>query len=194
MNTLRELGEFVGISPPISLLAIGKSVIGPDQPISLRAIIQLLQEASKQFFLSTPLRQPSQTADMEPVTCDTATVVCRRNSTWELTAHFVNNATEADCSLIFQFALAPNGTPPFGVTIDTDLSAAGNGRVTRIGLRTQGVPPEATITRTGTFPAFINASYWNSIVVSAQGNYSMLATWQTYPETDPDDPDNPDNS
>lgn len=143
----------------------------------------------KRFLLPAPLQQPSETATMDPVVCDIATMVCRHDGTWDLSAHFTNKTTDADCSLIFQFELVPNGSPPFGVTIDTDLSAAGDGRVTRIGLRMRGVPPEKTITRTGMFAAFRDRAYWDSVVVPAKGNYRMLAAWQTYPKTDPDDPD-----
>lgn len=124
------------------------------KPVPLESFSQ-----EKLFFLPAPIQQLSRTANLEPVVCDTATVVCRRNGTWELYAHFENKNTEADCSLLFQFALAPNGTHPFSITIDLDLSAAGNGRATRIGSRIRGVPPEVTITRTGTFLEFQNSSY-----------------------------------
>lgn len=43
INTLREMGIFVGMSPPISLRAIGSYVTSPVEPISMRFVIQRLQ-------------------------------------------------------------------------------------------------------------------------------------------------------
>jgi hypothetical protein len=43
MNTLREMGKFVGMAPPVSLRTIGNYVISHGTPISMRAVIQRLQ-------------------------------------------------------------------------------------------------------------------------------------------------------
>lgn len=141
------------------------------------------------FSLVSPIVWPASTAVGEEVMCDSAHVVCRHDGTWELTAHFENKAKEADVQLIFGFALVPKGTPPFGVTHDVDLSAAGDGRVTRIGFRVLGIPPARTVNRRGVFPAFRDPYYWASVVLPAHEQFTMLAAWQRYPEPSPDDPD-----
>ncbi|WP_324672162.1 hypothetical protein [Hymenobacter sp. GOD-10R] len=43
MRTLRELGKFTGLGPPISLRPIGNYVTKRGEPISMRAVIQRLQ-------------------------------------------------------------------------------------------------------------------------------------------------------
>lgn len=150
---------------------------GPSAPIVPAEIV---------FTLELPIRWPSPLGG--EVFCEKAKVVCRHNSTWTLEANFENTATKADVQLIFGFSLDPNGTPPFGVTDDLDLSAAGSGRVTQIGFRIRGIPPKQAISRSGLFPKFSDPIYWASIVLAAKGKFSMLAAWQTYPESKPKDP------
>ena len=70
--------------------------------------------------------------------------------------------------------------------------AAGNGRVTQIGFRVHGIPPEQTVNRTGAFPAFGDPFYWANVVLAAHDKFTMLAAWQTYPEPEPDDPEGDD--
>ena len=43
MDTLREMGQFVGMEPPISLRAIGNFVTNRSEPISMRAVVLRLQ-------------------------------------------------------------------------------------------------------------------------------------------------------
>jgi hypothetical protein len=173
----RQLNEKEEIRARQSLCA-QTSELGP---------IERVLPGQKQFVLKASIEQLSRTADMEPVVCERAVMVCNHDGTWQLNAYFENRTTEADCSLIFSFELLPNGVPPFGKVEDIDLSAAGNGRVTKIGLRIRGVPSTMSLMTTGSFPGFRNSVYWSGIVLPADGNFKMIVAWQTYPESEPDD-------
>ncbi|HBH79458.1 MAG TPA: hypothetical protein DDY39_06490, partial [Nitrospira sp.] len=76
---------------------------------------------------------------MKPLTCLWANFVCRHDGSWNYTAELENEETEADVSFDLQFDLV-GVSSPFGAVLKGQLSASGNGAITKTGLRAIGVP------------------------------------------------------
>jgi hypothetical protein len=130
------------------------------------------------FSLGTRLQRMSRVNNPKPLICHTAVVTCRHDGRWEFTAHLENQETEADCSFDLQFDLV-GVSRPFGAVLMGQLSAAGTGRVTKIGLRIQGVPPDKTFQTTGHFHGFQDPVYWEEIL-SASEKFDLIPAWQSY--------------
>lgn len=141
--------------------------------------------AERTFSLPSPLEWLSGVGERQPLVCDAASVTCRHDGTWRFTAHLENRETEADCSFIVAFEVPdPDG---FGASLEGELSAAGEGRVTKIGIRVRGVPPADTFTSTGVFGLFRDPRYWSRLL-GATGNFRIaIAGFTTYPELEADD-------
>ena len=146
------------------------------------------------FYLGAPLKRLSnQSSSMKPLVCLSATVVCRHDGGWEYTAELENEETEADVSFDLQFDILAV-TPPFGAPLAGSLSAAGNGPITKTGLRAQGVPPKKTFSRSGHFPGFQDPTYWATVYEASHKFDLTNVAWKNYlpsPE-EPEYEDKPD--
>jgi hypothetical protein len=78
-------------------------------------------------------------------------------------------------------------TPPFGALLPGDLSAAGDGEITKIGFRTQGKPPKKQFDRNGHFPGFQDPTYW-AAVYEASHKFDLFVAWKNYMPS-PEEPD-----
>ncbi|MGG5787935.1 hypothetical protein ACQ3VH_12785 [Bacillus pretiosus] len=138
------------------------------------------------FHLEKSLQWLSQENNPKPLICSQANVTCRHDGGWEFNAYLENQETEADCSFDLKFSV--NGiSQPFEILLSGDLSASGNGSVTKIGMRTHGIPPAKTFSRTGHFDGFRNPLYWEEFL-KASGKFEFLPpAWNNYQPL-PDDP------
>lgn len=140
------------------------------------------------FYLGAPLKRLSnQSSSMKPLVCWWATVVCRHDGGWEYTAELENEETEADVSFDLQFDILAV-TPAFGAPLAGSLSAAGNGPITKTGMRIQGIPPKKTFSRSGHFPEFQNPTYWAAVYDASHKFDLTNVAWKNYLPT-PEEPD-----
>jgi hypothetical protein len=90
---------------------------------------------TRAFYLGAPLKRLSnQSSSMKPLVCLWATVVCRHDGGWDYTSELENEETQADVSFDLQFDILAV-SQPFGAPLSGSLSAAGNGPITKTGLR-----------------------------------------------------------
>jgi hypothetical protein len=146
----------------------------------------------KTFLAPASLQPLSHENNPKPLVCDFGMLTCRHNGSWSFSAALHNLETEADVSFILgvELSYANSDGLRFGKTFDRDLSAAGDGPVSRIGLRTQGVPSSVTITANDNFGAFRDGDYWAN-VMAATGQWKLSPAWKDYrptPEAPDEDP------
>jgi hypothetical protein len=132
----------------------------------------------------------NQSSSMKPLVCLWATVTCRHDGGWEYTAELENEETEADVSFDLQFDLLAI-TPPFGAPLAGSLSAAGNGPITKTGLRTLGIPPKKQFSRSGNFPGFKDPTYWVAVYEASHKFDLTNVAWSNYMPS-PEAPDTED--
>lgn len=139
------------------------------------------------FHLGAPLRRAShQTATLKDLVCLWAVVVCRHDGGWEYEAELENEEEEADVSFDLQFELQ-SVNPPFGLVLPGDLSAAGDGEITKTGMRIHGIPPKKKFSRTGHFAGFRDPTYWAEVYQAAH-TFKLFPAWKNYLPT-PEEPD-----
>lgn len=140
------------------------------------------------FSLPSPLQRTSGVgADPKAVVCDVASVTCHHDGTWRFTAHLTNHETEADCSVILAFEVDDPTPDHFGTSLDVDLSAAGDGRITKLGLRVLGVPAAKDFVRPGVFGPFRDPVYWSRVLGSTGTFRLAIVAFRTYPDLETDD-------
>lgn len=140
------------------------------------------------FYLGAPIKRlGNQSSGMKPLVCLWATVVCRHDGGWVYTAELENEETEADVSFDLQFDIT-GLTPPFGAPLPGDLSAAGNGPVTKTGMRIYGIPPKKRFTRSGNFHAFRDPAYWAAVYEASHKFDLSNVAWENY-LPGPEEPD-----
>lgn len=140
------------------------------------------------FYLGAPLKRLSnQSSSMKPLVCLWATVVCRHDGGWEYTAELENEETEADVSFDLQFDILAV-SPAFGAPLAGSLSAAGNGPITKTGLRIHGIPPKKQFSRSGHFPGFQDPTYWLAVYEASHKFDLTNVAWKNYLPS-PEEPD-----
>ena len=151
----------------------------------------------RSFDLGLPLKRMSnQSSSMKPLTCLWANFVCRHDGSWSYTAELENEETEADVSFDLQFDLI-GVSSPFGAVLKGQLSASGNGPITKTGLRVLNIPPKKSFSDSDDFAGFQNPAYWAQ-VYAATGKFSFPpngVAWKSYappPEAPDEDPDKDD--
>lgn len=161
---------------------------------SRASALQVPTGGVRSFDLALPLKRMSnQSSSMKPLTCLWANFVCRHDGSWNYTAELENEETEADVSFDLQFDLV-GVSSPFGAVLKGQLSASGNGAITKTGLRAIGVPPKKTFSYSAVFAGFQNPAYWAE-VYAATGKFSFPpngVAWKNYappPEAPDEDPD-----
>jgi hypothetical protein len=187
-----------------ALQMIGTGVVDPLlnavplwRPIALREIIYATQSLcgppsrpsaartaipnTRTFYLPAPLKRLSnQSSSMKPLLCNAATMVCHHDGQWLYTAEFENQETEADCSFDLQFDLL-GINPPFGASLPGALSAAGDGPVTEVGLRTMGTPSADSFTAPpGNYSQFRDPDYWGQVYNAAYKFDLTSVAWENY--------------
>jgi hypothetical protein len=159
--------------------------------ISPPSAMQVPLVGVRSFDLGVPLKRMStQSSRMKPLVCLWANFVCRHDGVWNYTAELENEETEADVSFDLQFTMQ-GVTPPFGKALPGQLSASGNGPVTKAGLRAIGVPPKKVFSAAGHFAGFEDPAYWFQ-VYAATGKFTLEPAWKNYaptPEAPDEDPD-----
>ncbi|PEL43361.1 hypothetical protein [Bacillus toyonensis] len=138
----------------------------------------------REFHLANPIQLLSHETNPKPLICSKATVVCRHDGSWEFTASLENQETQADCSFDLQFSVI-GVSQPFGAVLKGDLSAAGDGPITKIGFRTKGIPSTKTFTQIGRFDGFRNSVYWEEIF-NATEKFELFPAWINY-QSPPDE-------
>ncbi len=140
------------------------------------------------FYLGAPLKRLSnQSSSMKPLVCLWATFVCRHDGGWEYNAELENQETEADVSFDLQFDMLAV-TPPFGAPLAGSLSAAGDGPITKSGMRIHGIPPKKTFSRSGHFAGFQDPTYWATVYEASHKFDLTHVAWKNYMPT-PEEPD-----
>jgi len=140
------------------------------------------------FYLGAPLKRLSnQSSSMKPLVCLWAIVVCRHDGGWEYTAELENQETEADVSFDLQFDIL-GVTPPFGAPLAGSLSAAGDGPITKTGLRIHGIPPKKQFARSGQYAGFQDPTYWAAVYAASHKFDLTNAAWRNYLPS-PEEPD-----
>lgn len=135
---------------------------------------------TRAFYLGAPLKRLSnQSSTMKPLVCLWANVVCRHDGGWEYTAELENEETEADVSFDLQFDIL-GVTPPFGAPLAGSLSAAGNGPITKTGMRIQGIPPKKQFARSGHFSGFQDPTYWAAVYEASHKFDLTNVAWKNY--------------
>jgi hypothetical protein len=90
-----------------------------------------------------------------------------------------NEETEADVSFDLQFDIL-GVAPPFGAPLPGQLSAAGDGPVTKIGMRTRGIPPKHQFLGRGRFPGFQDPAYWATVYEASHKFDLTNAAWDNH--------------
>jgi hypothetical protein len=145
------------------------------------------------FAAPTPITKVSRQNNPKPLVCDQARLVCRQDGSWVFEAALHNEETEADVSCILSVPLShvsSNGVR-FGNTVERAFSAAGNGPITKVGMRAQGIPPQTSIRDAGVFGAFRGSHFWAGIM-AATAQWDLVPAWRTYAPP-PDAPDGPES-
>lgn len=179
-NVVDPLGKRVYLWRPLTTREVIYAVQYMCDKISEASAARVPIPSTCAFYLGAPLKRLSnQSATMHPVVCQWATVICRHEGGWTFTAELENEESEADVSFDLQFDIL-GVSPPFGAPLPGELSASGNGPITKTGRRIHGTPPKRVFDTGGYFAAFEDPTYWAEVhEASAKFDLTHVA-WKNY--------------
>ncbi len=144
--------------------------------------LALVHPAVHTFTLPAPLKRNSHLNKPKPLICTAAQVICRHDGSFSFTLSAENMETKADCIYFrVDFTADWPGPPRFGAALEGTLSADGDGEITEIGLRTQGIPSKQSFSKAGFVDAFQSPEYWVDFV-GTTGKFALdIARFSEYP-------------
>lgn len=156
--------------------------------------IQEVLSAEKIFQLPAPLRSLSNVAPYDKfLEVDIAELWLAHSGEHQLRVHARNTEDQADVDYIFQVTLQVANRPgeKWEKSVTSNLSVAGNGPVTLVGYRTQGVPSQSPASTPIAIDQRLNdILFWRDILQSNDQYRIMHCFFKRPPEAEADDPMN----